>query len=172
MILLPVKADTLNVEQKPKNFSECLTVEGPCVFISCRHHFIWANRNKFKLEDDKIIYYLQTLNQQTACTLMFVYWHRTGARLREIGEVFGFSRERVRQIERDATKRLMKKVNNLSKKEMDFFKELLPEIQGKTFSERNPISQKKVVSFYKSRQRSRGNTYKDSPLTEARINLA
>lgn len=160
------------MKQKPKNFSDCLTMEGPCVFISCRHHFIWAVRQKFKLPDEEIVDYLQTLNQQTACTLMFVYWHRSGSSLQEVGDVFGLCRERVRQIERDATKRLTKKINNLPKMEKDFFQEILPAIEKKTFEERKPISQKKVVSFYKGRQRSRGNTYKDNPLTEVRINLA
>lgn len=152
--------------QRPENFSQCLKIEGPCVFISCRHHFIWANPHKFRLSDDELVDYLQTLNPQTACTLMFVYWHRSGARLREIGEVFKFSRERIRQIERDATKRLIKKIKNLPKMDKDFFQEILSPGE-KDYS----ISYTKVVSFYKNRHRDRKNIYNDNPLAEARTNL-
>ncbi len=96
---------------KPIRRGDCRGKERPCVFISCKHHMIWAfatgkgflgkiNNNQRvenflrKNTDDEIIDMI--FGMKETCTLDVATCRST---LEKIGNLLGVSRERVRQIE-------------------------------------------------------------------------
>lgn len=71
----------------PKTRGECLTGPRPCPYVTCKYH-------------------LGKVSEPT-CTLDLA--DKGGMTLEEVGEVFGVTRERIRQIEERALEKIIKK---------------------------------------------------------------
>ena len=81
---------------RPKSRSDCLTMDRPCLYVSCRHHlYIDVNpeTGSVKLNfPDKEIWELQE-----TCALDIA--DRGGITLEEVGTIMNLTRERIRQVE-------------------------------------------------------------------------
>ena len=81
---------------RPKNRSECLTMERPCLFVSCRHHLyldVNPETGSVKMNfPDKEIWELED-----SCALDVA--DRGGITLEEVGTIMNLTRERIRQVE-------------------------------------------------------------------------
>lgn len=81
---------------RPKNRSECLEMERPCLFVSCRHHlFLDVNpeTGSVKLNfPDK-----EPWELEETCALDVA--DRGGITLEDVGAIMNLTRERIRQVE-------------------------------------------------------------------------
>jgi hypothetical protein len=91
---------------KPKKRSDCASVPRPCPFISCKYHLYLdvteIGTIRFNYPDTEIE------DLRVSCTLDVV---ESGEKVLEaVGEIFGITRERIRQIESKALDRLRRKI--------------------------------------------------------------
>lgn len=88
---------------RPKTRSQCPTVR-PCPYISCRHHLYLEIKDtghiKFVFGD------LPLEALEHTCSLDVAEAHHDGLELGGVGAYVNLTRERVRQIERDAIEKL------------------------------------------------------------------
>jgi hypothetical protein len=81
---------------RPKNRSECLEMERPCLFVSCRHHLyldVNPETGSVKLNfPDK-----EPWELEDTCALDVA--DRGGITLEEVGAIMNLTRERIRQVE-------------------------------------------------------------------------
>jgi hypothetical protein len=88
---------------RPRNRSECVNGARPCLFVSCKHHlFLDVNpeTGSVKLNfPDKEVWELEE-----TCALDIA--ERGGITLEEVGEILNLTRERIRQLEVDALKKM------------------------------------------------------------------
>lgn len=81
---------------RPKTREQCRGHEGPCPFVSCRHH-LYLDVNP---ENGSIKFnfpHLEPWELRESCALDIA--ERTAITLEEVGEVMNLTRERVRQVE-------------------------------------------------------------------------
>lgn len=111
---------------RPNNRVECLQMDRPCPFISCKYHNIWwffaANPKKFcKMSNERLarlitghIYIrrrdgrIHKLEMPESCTLDCIDRYGPRMKMEWIGKVFSITRESVRQAEASALRRLQK----------------------------------------------------------------
>ncbi len=83
-------------EIRPKNRSECINAERPCLFISCKYHLyldVNPETGSVKMNfPDKEIWELEE-----TCALDVA--DKGGITLEEVGEIMNLTRERIRQVE-------------------------------------------------------------------------
>lgn len=81
---------------RPKTRDECLRMERPCLFVSCKHHLyldVNPETGSIKLNfPDKEVWQLSE-----TCALDVAA--RGGLTLEEVGEILNLTRERIRQVE-------------------------------------------------------------------------
>jgi hypothetical protein len=81
---------------RPKTRSECIEMERPCLFVSCRHHLyldVNPETGSVKLNfPDKEVWELEE-----TCALDVA--DRGGITLEEVGTIMNLTRERIRQVE-------------------------------------------------------------------------
>jgi len=90
--------------ERPKTRSECLRMERPCLFVSCKHHLyldVNPETGSIKLNfPDKEVWELRE-----TCALDVAA--RGGLTLEEVGEILNLTRERIRQVEAAGLKKLL-----------------------------------------------------------------
>jgi hypothetical protein len=88
---------------RPKTRSECLCMERPCLFVSCKHHLyldVNPETGSIKLNfPDKEVWELSE-----TCALDVAA--RGGLTLEEVGEILNLTRERIRQVEATGLQKL------------------------------------------------------------------
>ncbi len=88
---------------RPKTRSECLRMERPCLFVSCKHHLyldVNPETGSIKLNfPDKEVWELSE-----TCALDVAA--RGGLTLEEVGEILNLTRERIRQVEATGLQKL------------------------------------------------------------------
>lgn len=81
---------------RPRSRTDCLDMERPCLFVSCRHHLyldVNPTTGSVKLNfPDKEIW---ELNETCALDVA----DRGGITLEEVGHIMNLTRERIRQVE-------------------------------------------------------------------------
>lgn len=85
---------------RPQTRGECRDLPRPCPFIACRHN-LWSDvdeRGGIVLRVEAVV--------QTNCALDFVDDNPDGMTLDDVGKICGLTRERIRQIEEAATRKL------------------------------------------------------------------
>ena len=81
---------------KPKSRAECVDMERPCPFVSCKYHLyidVHPVRGSIKLNFPDVDVWEMT----ETCSLDIA--DRGGITLEEVGEIMNLTRERVRQVE-------------------------------------------------------------------------
>jgi len=81
---------------RPKTRTECVDMERPCPFVSCKYHLyidVHPVRGSIKLNFPDVDVWEMT----ETCSLDIA--DRGGITLEEVGEIMNFTRERVRQVE-------------------------------------------------------------------------
>jgi len=81
---------------KPKTRSECVDMERPCPFVSCKYHLyvdVHPVRGSIKVNFTD----LEVWEMTETCALDIA--DRGGITLEEVGEIMNLTRERVRQVE-------------------------------------------------------------------------
>lgn len=81
---------------KPKMRSECVDMERPCPFVSCKYHLyvdVHPVRGSIKVNFTD----LEVWEMTETCALDIA--DRGGITLEEVGEIMNLTRERVRQVE-------------------------------------------------------------------------
>ncbi len=81
---------------KPKMRSECIDMERPCPFVSCKYHLyldVHPVRGAIKLNFTDV----EVWEMTETCALDIA--DRGGITLEEVGEIMNLTRERVRQVE-------------------------------------------------------------------------
>lgn len=95
---------------RPRTRAECLTSPRPCPWVGCRYHLFWELAPRHfsippsqidSLSPDKCASFIESM--PTSCVLDIV---QDGMTLEETGKLFGITRERVRQIQAKAMRRL------------------------------------------------------------------
>lgn len=101
--------------ERPRNRSECVNGPRPCLFVSCKHHLyldVNPETGSVKLNfPEKEVWELED-----TCALDIA--ERGGITLEEVGEILNLTRERIRQLEVDALKKLK---DEAPKHELDAF---------------------------------------------------
>ena len=104
LVRLPVLADA-EAPSRPRTRGDCVDGPRPCGFASCSHHAIHGvllGEAGSALADDELAERIESLAQ--SCTLDVA--DRGDATLEDVGDLFGVTRERIRQIEAKALKRV------------------------------------------------------------------
>ena len=100
---------------RPQNRSECVNGARPCLYVSCKHHLyldVNPETGSVKLNfPDKEVWELEE-----TCALDIA--ERGGITLEEVGEILNLTRERIRQLEVDALKKMKEES---TKHELDEF---------------------------------------------------
>jgi len=102
-----VRAETIRTDHdRPATVRDCPA--GVCVFVGCRYHLFLDVR-----PTGSVVYNFPDVEPQhmfpgTECVLKIVERHPDGMRLEEIGSFTNLTRERVRQIEYAALRKLHK----------------------------------------------------------------
>jgi hypothetical protein len=81
---------------KPKSRSECVDMERPCPFVSCKYHLyidVHPVRGSIKVNFTD----MEVWEMTETCALDIA--DRGGITLEEVGEIMNLTRERVRQVE-------------------------------------------------------------------------
>lgn len=84
---------------RPQTRDECRYVPRPCPFIACRHN-LWSD------VDERGGIVLRIEAARTNCALDFVDDNPDGMTLDDVGKICGLTRERIRQIEEAARRKL------------------------------------------------------------------
>jgi hypothetical protein len=82
--------------QKPKTRAECVGIDRPCPFVSCKHHLyldVSARTGAIKLNFPD----LEVWEMNETCALDIA--DRGGTTLEEVGAIMNLTRERIRQVE-------------------------------------------------------------------------
>lgn len=90
---------------KPNARSECVDMERPCPFVSCKYHLyidVHPVRGSIKINFPD----LEVWEMQDTCALDIA--DRGGITLEEVGEIMNLTRERVRQVETQGLAKLQK----------------------------------------------------------------
>lgn len=88
---------------RPKTRSECLCMERPCLFVSCKHHLyldVNPETGSIKLNFPD----LEVWQLSETCALDVA--SRGGLTLEEVGEILNLTRERIRQVEATGLQKL------------------------------------------------------------------
>jgi len=96
--------DSFVASVRPKTRSDCADGPRPCPFISCRHHLYSAVNRSALLRRE----YPEIDALVESCTLDIA--NEGGVTLERVAEILGLTRERVRQLERKALRRVQKAV--------------------------------------------------------------
>lgn len=87
---------------RPTNRIQCVHSQRPCVFVSCRYNmFLDVMKKRIKLYGD------DPIEMEHSCALDLADEYG-GMKLEEIAVHFGLSRERVRQIQDNALRKIMR----------------------------------------------------------------
>jgi hypothetical protein len=100
--------DTSDLPQRPRTRSECQDGPRPCPFVSCQHHLYLdvspdTGSIKYNFPD------LEPEQLEHSCVLDLA--GRGGMTLEEVGAVMNVTRERIRQLEERATRKLEARAN-------------------------------------------------------------
>ena len=94
----PEMADLIEMVERlrPRLRQECMNMERPCLFVSCKHHlYLDVNTEtgsiKFNFPDKEV------WEMKETCALDVA--DRGGITLEEVGEILNLTRERIRQVE-------------------------------------------------------------------------
>jgi hypothetical protein len=102
-------------QARPKTRSECLCMERPCLFVSCKHHLyldVNPETGSIKLNfPDKEVWQLSE-----TCALDVAA--RGGLTLEEVGEILNLTRERIRQLEAAGLQRLFEQTGDNELKDL------------------------------------------------------
>jgi Sigma-70, region 4 len=82
--------------EKPKTRAECVGIDRPCPFVSCKHHLyldVSARTGAIKLNFPD----LEVWEMNETCALDIA--DRGGTTLEEVGAIMNLTRERIRQVE-------------------------------------------------------------------------
>ncbi len=86
--------------RRPRTRGDCAAGERPCPWVSCRHHLAIEVTTKGNVRVDKrFAAHLEGSGPAPAETCALDVADRGGGTLEIVGGLFGFTRERVRQIE-------------------------------------------------------------------------
>lgn len=88
---------------RPRYRSECGS-DRPCPWVSCRYHLYLEVKGTGAIE--VLVPACPPWEMTESCTLDLVDRHPVGLTLSDIGDLFGLTRERIRQIESRALKKL------------------------------------------------------------------
>jgi Sigma-70, region 4 len=83
-------------QKKPTVRAECQTIDGPCPYVSCKHHLyldVSARTGAIKLNFPD----LEVWEMNETCALDIA--DRGGTTLEEVGAIMNLTRERIRQVE-------------------------------------------------------------------------
>lgn len=109
---LPVIVDD-GAAVRPRTRGECQDGERPCPWVSCAHHLLPGlleeGSGRVPRSDDAVLAALETMPHTCALDVA----DEGGAVLESVGEAFGVTRERARQIEAKALKRVLRRVGHL-----------------------------------------------------------
>lgn len=87
---------------RPRTRGECLSEERPCPFVSCKFHLYLDALATGTLK----LNWPEHEPDQIPQTCVLDVADRGGSTLEEVAEVFNMTRERVRQIEEDALRKI------------------------------------------------------------------
>ena len=90
-------------QARPKTRSQCLCMERPCLFVSCKHHLyldVNPETGSIKLNFPD----LEVWQLSETCALDVAA--RGGLTLEEVGEILNLTRERIRQVEATGLQKL------------------------------------------------------------------
>lgn len=93
--------DSESLDPRPRTRADCEIGPRPCPWVGCRHHAATDVSAAGTLR-------LRSVPPSATCTLDLA--ERGGMTLTEIATVFGVSRERIRQIELAAMRRVRRKL--------------------------------------------------------------
>ncbi len=100
--------------QRPRTREECRGGPRPCPWVGCGHHLAWssvAQGTPAGLAVDRAVDQLSA--DRPSCVLDVIDAHPDGLGLAEVGELFGVTRERIRQIEFKALERLPRRTERV-----------------------------------------------------------
>jgi len=81
---------------RPKSRSECLTMERPCLYVSCRHHlYLDVNPETGSVKLNFPEHEVWELTETCALDVA----DRGGITLEDVGSIMNLTRERIRQVE-------------------------------------------------------------------------
>lgn len=121
-------SDELDLEAaRPRTRGDCARGPRPCPWISCRYHLVTlevGGAGELIVERRRLLRKMthaeveratdeladQVAAMPTTCALDVIARNPDGATLEQIGEILGVTRERVRQIERKAMRRMPRRV--------------------------------------------------------------
>lgn len=95
---------------RPRTRGDCSRIAGPCPFVGCRHHF---GIDVSEGGEVRVASVFARLYRN--CALDFADKNPDGATLEEVGRELLLTRERVRQIETQATRKLAMTADELKK---------------------------------------------------------
>lgn len=98
----------------PKTRADCPSVR-PCPFVGCAYNLYLDVTNKGTIKYN--FYGVEPWEMRTSCVLDVAESHPNGLSLTDIGENVGLTRERIRQIEREAIAKLRDNVGEATLKE-------------------------------------------------------
>jgi hypothetical protein len=88
----------------PKHYADCMGKPEPCRHVFCEHHmvwcFIWGKKPTIRALLDK------AESLKYTCVLKAVEKKQGGLTLQEVGDILGITRERIRQIEEEALRKI------------------------------------------------------------------
>jgi hypothetical protein len=84
---------------RPRTRGECEDAPRPCPWVSCKQHLFWEY---LKHHPEATV---ETMKH--SCVLDIA--DEGGMTLEDVGEIFGLTRERIRQLETDALRKLKKR---------------------------------------------------------------
>jgi len=94
------------IDDMPRRRLECVNKKRPCPWIRCKYHLIWPLWNKLRdRSDDKVADYITEMKYSCILDAIDDYGEMT---LEQIGQLFHITRERIRQIEEKAVRRVLK----------------------------------------------------------------
>lgn len=98
-----------DVHRRPRTREECAGGPRPCPWVSCTEHLAWmaVSRGPAEVQEAELDLAVRDLSaERPSCVIDVVDAHPEGLTLDEVGQLFGVTRERIRQIESKALARL------------------------------------------------------------------
>ena len=94
-------------DERPRTRGDCIGHDGPCPWISCRHHLyldVVGHDGSIKVHFPDVS--PEDLDRLPATCALDVADEQHGATLEQVGEILNVTRERARQLEERALRRL------------------------------------------------------------------